>query len=220
METLPLNFQELPGAEMAARSLAFYESMRRRRTVREFSPRPVPCALIETALCTAGTAPNGANLQPWHFAAIGDPVVKRRVREAAEAEEREFYAHKAPPAWIAALAPLGTDASKPFLETAPWLIAVFAVNSFADATGVRQQTYYAKESTGIACGFLIAALHQAGLATLTHTPSPMNFLNEICGRPAHEKPFLLLIVGYPAEGARVPVFATQKKPLGEISTWL
>ena len=220
METRPLNFQELPGAEMAARSLAFYELMSHRRTVREFSPRPVPRALIETGLRTAGTAPNGANLQPWHFAVIGDPVVKRRVREAAEIEEREFYEHKAPPAWLDALAPLGTDAAKPFLETAPWLIAVFAVNSFADASGGRQQTYYAKESTGIACGFLITALHQAGLATLTHTPSPMNFLNEICGRPAHEKPFLLLVVGYPAPGAKVPVFAAQKKPLGEISTWL
>ncbi len=220
MESEPLNFHELPEAEMCARARAFREEMGRRRTVRDFSPRPVPREIIELVLRTAGTAPNGANLQPWHFVVVGDPAVKRRIREQAEAEEREFYAHKAPPAWIAALAPLGTDASKPFLETAPWLIAVFAVNSFADATGVRQHTYYAKESTGIACGFLIAALHQAGLATLTHTPSPMNFLNEICGRPAHEKPFLLLVVGYPAEGARVPVFAMQKKPLGEISTWL
>ena len=219
METTPLNFHEWSGTEMQVRAEAFYREMSRRRTVRDFSPRPVPRALLETALQTAGTAPSGANLQPWHFAVLGDPVVKRRVRVAAEAEEREFYQHKAPQAWLDALAPLGTDASKPFLETAPWLIAVFAVNSFAGADGTRHQTYYAKESTGIACGFLIAALHQAGLATLTHTPSPMNFLNEICGRPLHEKPFLLLVVGYPAEDAAVPVFAAQKKPLGEITTW-
>ena len=205
---------------MRASGLAFHAALCARRTVRDFSPQPVPRDIIETALRTAGTAPNGANLQPWHFAVIGDPAVKQRVRVAAEAEEQEFYTHKAPPAWRDALAPLGTDARKPFLETAPWLIAVFAVNSFADATGARQPTYYAKESTGIACGFLIAALHHAGLATLTHTPSPMNFLNEICGRPAHEKPFLLLVVGYPAEGARVPVAATHKKPLGDISTWI
>lgn len=204
---------------MRARGLAFHAALGGRRTVRDFSPRPVPREIIETALRTAGTAPNGANLQPWHFAVIGDPAVKHRIREAAEAEERDFYEHKAPQAWLDALAPLGTDARKPFLETAPWLIAVFAMNSFADATGARQQTYYAKESTGIACGFLIAALHHAGLATLTHTPSPMNFLNEICGRPAHEKPFLLLVTGHPAEGARVPVAATHKKPLEEISTW-
>ena len=219
METVPLNFRERPEPEILARAQAFHEDMGRRRTVRDFSPRPVPRAIIELALRTAGTAPNGANLQPWHFAVISDPAVKRRVREAAEVEEREFYQHKAGKAWLEALAPLGTDARKPFLETAPWLIAIFAVNSFADARGARHQTYYAKESTGIACGFLIAALHQAGLATLTHTPSPMNFLNGICGRPAHERPFLLLVVGYPAEGARVPAIAAQKKPLGEISSW-
>lgn len=205
---------------MSARALAFYAAMRSRRTVREFSPRPVARALIETALRTAGTAPNGANLQPWHFTVIGDPAVKHRIRMAAEAEEREFYAGKAPAAWLEALAPLGTDAHKPFLETAPWVIAVFAVNSFVDATGGRQQTYYAKESTGIACGFLIATLHQAGLATLTHTPSPMAFLNEICGRPAQEKPFLLLVVGYPAAGAKIPAHAARKKPLEDIATWL
>ena len=219
METQPLAFALKSESEMRARGLAFHAALGGRRTVRDFSPRPVSREIIETALRTAGTAPNGANLQPWHFAVIGDPAVKHRIREAAEAEERDFYEHKAPQAWLDALAPLGTDARKPFLETAPWLIAVFAVNSFADATGARQQTYYAKESTGIACGFLIAALHHAGLATLTHTPSPMNFLNEICGRPAHEKPFLLLVTGHPAEGARVPVAATHKKPLEEISTW-
>lgn len=220
MEIQPLAFHLRPEPEMRARARAFFETMRTRHTVRDFSPQAVPREIIETALRTAGTAPNGANLQPWHFAVISDPAVKHRIREAAEAEEREFYEHKAPQAWLEALAPLGTDARKPFLETAPWLIAVFAVNSFADATGARQQTYYAKESTGIACGFLIAALHHAGLATLTHTPSPMNFLNEICARPAHEKPFLLLVAGYPAEGAQVPVAATLKKPLEDISTWL
>lgn len=220
METVPLDFRARSEAEMRARGRAWLDEIARRRTVRDFSPQPVPRDLIETALRAAGTAPNGANLQPWHFVVMGDPAVKRRLREAAEAEEREFYRHRAPPSWLEALAPLGTDASKPFLETAPWVIAVFAVNSVADATGGRQPTYYAKESTGIACGFLIAALHQAGLATLTHTPSPMHFLNEICGRPAHEKPFLLVVAGYPAADARVPVFATRKKPLAEISTWL
>lgn len=220
METVPLDFRARPEAEMRARGAAWLDEIARRRTVRDFSPQPVPRDLIETALRAAGTAPNGANLQPWHFVVIGDPAVKRRIREAAEAEEREFYQHKAPPAWLAALASLGTDKHKPFLETAPWLIAVFAVNSFAATGGERHQTYYAKESTGIACGFLIAALHHAGLATLTHTPSPMHFLNEICGRPAHEKPFVLLVVGHPADGARVPVHATHKKPLADISTWL
>ena len=219
MESRPLAFVVRSEAEMQAGARAFHVTMQSRRTVRDFSPRPVPREIIETALRTAGTAPNGANLQPWHFAVIGDPAVKQRIRVAAEAEERDFYEHKAPQAWRDALAPLGTDARKPFLETAPWLIAVFAENRCADATGARQPTYYAKESTGIACGFLIAALHHAGLATLTHTPSPMNFLNEICGRPAHEKPFLLLVTGHPAEGARVPVAATHKKPLEEISTW-
>lgn len=220
METTPLDFRARSEAEMRARGAAWLDEIARRRTVRDFSPQPVPRDVIETALRAAGTAPNGANLQPWHFVVIGDPAVKRRIREAAEAEEREFYQQKAPPAWLAALAPLGTDEHKPFLETAPWLIAIFAVNNFAGASGERHQTYYAKESTGIACGFLIAALHHAGLATLTHTPSPMHFLNEICGRPAHEKPFLLLVVGHPADGARVPVHAIHKKPLTEISTWL
>ena len=220
METIPLNFRELPEAEMRARAAAFHAEISRRRTVREFSPRPVPREIIEDALRAAGTAPNGANLQPWHFVVIGDPAAKKTLRTAAEEEERDFYANRAPAEWLLALAPLGTDEHKPFLETAPWLIAVFAVNSFPGSDGARHQTYYAKESTGIACGFLIAALHHAGLATLTHTPSPMGFLNEICGRPPHEKPFLLLVVGYPADGVSVPAFAAQKKPLGEISTWL
>ena len=220
MDYTPLLFTVRPEPEMQKRAEAFLEEIKRRHTVREFSDRPVPRAIIETCLQAAGTAPNGANLQPWHFAVIGDPGAKKRVREAAEAEEREFYQHKAPKAWLDALAPLGTDDKKGFLETAPWLIAIFSQGSFADAEGARHQTYYAKESTGIACGFLIAGLHHAGLATLTHTPSPMNFLNEICGRPPTEKPFLLLVVGYPANDARVPTFAARKKPLSEISSWL
>lgn len=219
METIPLDFQELPANEMRARAEAWLTELRRRRTVRDFSSRPVPRDLIATAIRTAGTAPNGANLQPWHFAVIGDPALKRSIREAAEAEEREFYEHKAPRAWLDALAPLGTDANKPFLEIAPWLIAVFTVNSFPVDGEARQPAYYAKESTGIACGFLIAALHHLGLATLTHTPSPMHFLNPLCGRPAHEKPFLLLVIGYPAVEARVPTCAAQKKPLEAISSW-
>jgi nitroreductase len=219
METTPLDFLERPPDEMRARAEAWLTELRRRRTVRDFSSRPVPRDLIETAIRTAGTAPNGANLQPWHFAVIGDPALKRRIREAAEAEEREFYEHKAPRAWLDALTPLGTDANKPFLEIAPWLIAVFTVNSFPLGGETRQPAYYAKESTGIACGFLIAALHHLGLAALTHTPSPMHFLNALCGRPAHEKPFLLLVTGYPAAEARVPTCAAQKKPLEEISSW-
>lgn len=220
METIPLNFRELPEAEMRANAAAFYEMISRRRTVRDFSARPVPREIIAQALLAAGSAPNGANLQPWHFVVIGEPAVKQKLRIAAEEEERDFYRNRAPAEWLRALAPLGTDEHKQFLETAPWLIAIFAVNSFVGTDGERHQTYYAKESTGIACGFLIAALHHAGLATLTHTPSPMNFLNTLLGRPAHEKPFLLLVAGYPAEGAQVPAFAAKKKPLDEISSWL
>lgn len=219
MESQPLDFRSLPEAEMKARAAAFYESMKVRRTIRDFSDRPVSREIIETALLTAGTAPNGANLQPWHFAVVQNPAIKTKIRLAAEAEEKEFYQHKAPPAWLAALAPLGTDADKPFIEKAPWLIAVFSQGTYADAAGASHVTYYAKESTGIAGGFLIAALHQAGLATLTHTPSPMNFLNGILGRPAQEKPFLLIVTGYPADGATVPVFAAKKKPLSAITSW-
>lgn len=219
METKPLNFNEVPEPEMRDRVGIFLATMQQRRTVREFSARPVPREIIETALLTAGTAPSGANLQPWHFAVVGEPAIKRRIRIAAEAEEREFYDHRATPAWLAALAPLGTDATKPFLEMAPWLIAVFAQSLYQDAAGDSHPTYYAKESTGIACGFLLAALHQAGLATLTHTPSPMKFLNEILDRPAAEKPFLLIVTGYPATDAKVPVAATRKKTLGGISSW-
>jgi nitroreductase len=218
----PLDFRTLPEAEMRGRAAAFLAERRGRRTVRDFSTRTVPREVIEDCLRAAGTAPGGANQQPWHFVVIGtgDADLRRRLREAAEAEEREFYAHRAPAEWREALAPLGTDASKPFLEMAPWVVAIFAAHYRELADGRRQQIYYPKESVGIATGFLIAALHHAGLATLTHTPSPMNFLNELCGRPMAEKPFLLLVVGYPAEGARVPVAAGAKKSLGEIASFL
>ena len=207
-------------AEMLARAQDFHAELRRRRTVRDYSPEPVPRAVLETALLAAGTAPSGANLQPWHFTVISDPAVKRRVREAAEIEEREFYAGKASAEWLEALAPLGTDSDKPFLETAPALIAIFA-QRYADlGDGRRRKHYYVPESVGIATGFLIAALHEAGLVTLTHTPSPMGFLNEICGRPETEKPYILLVVGYPAQDCTVPVHGGIKKPLEKIASWL
>ena len=202
---------------MRTAAAAFYQQIKTRRTVRDFSHQSVPREIMEDCIRAAGTAPNGANLQPWHFVAVSDPAIKARLREAAEAEEREFYESRAPEEWKAVLAPLGTDATKPFLEHATWLLAIFSVNSLETEDGCRQQTYYPKESVGIATGFLIAALHQAGLATLTHTPSPMGFLNEILGRPATEKPFLLLVVGYPAKDACVPDIA--KKGLEEIATF-
>lgn len=192
--------------------------MARRRTIRDFSERPVPRAAIESCLRTAGSAPNGANLQPWHFVAVSDPQLKHEIRVAAEEEEREFYAHRAPNEWLEALAALGTTEEKPFLETAPWLIAIFAQPWRLLPDGRKSKHYYATESVGIATGFLIAALHRAGLASLTHTPSPMGFLNKLLGRPPHEKPFLLLVVGHPAEGAQVPDI--QRKPLSEISSFV
>ena len=217
--TEPLVFERRDDPALRAGAAACHDRLRTRRSVRDFAPDAVPRDVIESCIQTAGTAPNGANLQPWRFVAVSDAVMKRRIREAAEAEEREFYAHRANDVWKEALAPLRTNAEKPYLETAPWLIAIFAVNAFNDpATGERRQTYYAKESVGIATGFLIAALHEAGLATLTHTPSPMGFLNELLGRPSTEKPFLLLIVGHPAPGAMVPVIT--KKPLREIATFV
>ena len=203
--TVPLEgYVEYPVEEMRERVERFYADMAKRRTVREFSDRPVPRDVIETALKAAGTAPSGANLQPWHFVVVGDPGTRKKIREAAEAEEREFYEHRASPEWLAALEPLGTDASKPFLETAPYLIAVFLQKFGRLEDGRKVKHYYPTESTGLATGILITALHQAGLATLTHTPSPMKFLNEILGRPTSERPFLLLVVGYPADDARVP----------------
>jgi iodotyrosine deiodinase len=214
------DFARRPPAEMAARAQAFYEEMRRRRTIREFSEEPVPRAAIAWALRCAGTAPSGANLQPWHFAVITSAAAKARIRAAAEEEERAFYSGRAPQEWLDALAPLGTDANKPFLETAPYLIAIFAQRHGVLPDGRRVTHYYVPESVGIATGLLIAALHTAGLATLTHTPSPMGFLNEICGRPKHEKPYLLLVTGYPAADCKTPRAARIKKPLEEICTWM
>ena len=207
-------YREFPPEEMARRAREFAQDLARRRSVRDFSDRPVPRAIIEDAIRAAGTAPSGANLQPWHFEAVRDPAVKARIREAAEEEERHFYAHRASDDWLAALAPLGTDDRKPFLETAPWLIAIFEQRWSYDAEGNKVKHYYPNESTGIATGMLIAALHRAGLATLTHTPSPMKFLNEILERPRNERPFLLLVVGYPAADARVPDI--DRKSLEEI----
>ncbi len=204
--------------ELLRRAREFYEKMQRRRTIRDFSDRPVPREVIEYCLRAAGTAPNGANLQPWHFAAVADPAVKHEIRVAAEAEEKEFYEQRAPKAWLDALAPLGTDSRKPFLEVAPWLIAVFAQPFRILPDGTRTKTYYAIESVGIATGLLVAAVHSCGLASLTHTPSPMGFLNRILGRPSHEKPFVLLVVGHPAEGAVVPDIS--RKPLVEISSFV
>jgi nitroreductase len=202
---------------MEQRAAEFYADIRRRRTVREFSNRPVPLQLIQDCIRAAGTAPNGANMQPWHFAVVTDPEIKRRIRIQAEREEHEFYTRIAPPEWLAALAPLGTDQHKPFLETAPYLIAIFVQAHGVLPDGRTVKHYYAKESVGIATGLLIAAVHHAGLASLTHTPSPMGFLNEILGRPSNERPFLVLVVGYPAHDARVPDIV--KKPLSEIASF-
>jgi len=211
-------FVEHSPDEMKARARAFYEEIRCRRTVREFSSRPVSREVIDDCVRAAGTAPSGANLQPWHFVVVSDPDVKKKIREAAEAEEREFYSGKAPPEWLEALAPLGTDEHKPYLETAPYLIAVFAQNYALLSDRRKVKNYYVTESVGIALGFLIAALHHAGLATLTHTPSPMGFLSTVLNRPANERAYLLLVVGYPAEDVRVPDIT--KKPLDDIATFL
>lgn len=214
------DYREYPPDAMLARARDFRADIARRRTVRDFDSRPVQREVIEQCLLAAGTAPSGANQQPWFFSVITDPQRKRRIREAAEAEERAFYAGRAPQEWLDALAPLGTDADKPFLEAAPVLIAVFAQKYGVRPDGTRFSHYYVPESVGIACGFLITALHHAGLATLTHTPSPMGFLSELCGRPSSEKPVILLVVGYPRAGCQVPVHGGIKKPLSAISRWL
>jgi iodotyrosine deiodinase len=207
-------------AVQTARARAFHAKLKTRRTCRHFSDKSVPREVIEQALLAAGTAPSGANHQPWHFAVIGSADKKRALRDAAEAEEKAFYAGKAGQEWIDALAPLGTDANKPYLETAPWLIVIFGQRRGGMHAGDDKQNYYVNESVGIATGFLIAALHDAGLATLTHTPNPMKFLNRLCERPAHEKPVMVLVVGHPAADATVPVHATIKKPLDQIASWL
>lgn len=210
---LPLVPVELSGKEMDDRGSAFYELMNRRRTVRDYSDRDAPIELIEKAIATAGTAPSGANMQPWRFVVVRDPAVKRKIREAAEKEERESYTSRMSEKWLRRLAPLGTDENKPFLENAPYLIVVFRITS-VEENGESEPTYYSQESVGIAVGMLLAALHNMGLATLTHTPSPMKFLQEILGRPKNEVPFVLIPVGYPAKGAKVPDIG--RKNLDEI----
>ena len=217
--TIPLPaYREYSLEVMRERVADFYADVGRRRTVREFSDRPVPRDIIETALKAANTAPSGANLQPWHFVVVSGPQTKKKIREAAEIEEREFYEHRASAEWLKALEPLGTDSDKPFLETAPYLIAVFLQKFGELADGSKVKHYYPTESTGLATGILITALHRAGLATLTHTPSPMRFLNEILGRPKSERPFLLLVAGYPAEDAEVPDI--QRKPLEDVVSFV
>jgi len=214
----PLVFERISSEESRARIRVFLELMKRRRTVRDFSPEPLPMDVVDAAIEAAGTAPSGANRQPWKFVVVRDPALRHRIREAAEAEEREFYDHRAPAEWLEALARLGTDWRKPFLESAPCLVVVFRMDYeaavLADGTERRLKNYYVHESVGIAVGVLLTALHVAGLATLTHTPSPMGFLAQILGRPKHERPYLLIPVGYPAEGAQVPDIS--KKQLDEI----
>jgi len=207
-----------PDTEMIARAEAFRDELRRRHTVREFSPRPVPRAVIDAALLAAGSAPSGANHQPWRFSVVTDPGIRRRMREAAEEEERRFYAGKAGDEWLDALGPLGTDPDKPFLEIAPWVIVIWGVRKERDEAGRLRKNYYVPESVGIATGFLIAALHHAGLATLTHTPSPMGFLNTLLGQPDTHKPYLILVAGHPADDATVPAHAKRKKTLAQIAT--
>ena len=212
-------YDEYAPDEMLRRANAFESQLATRRTIRDYQNRPVPEDVLRACIRTAGRAPSGANMQPWHFSIIRSAEKKRQIRLAAEAEEREFYAGKAPPEWLDALAPLGTDANKSFLEKAT-LIAIFAERFGTLEDGRRVKHYYVPESVGIATGFLIAALHNAGLATLTHTPSPMNFLNDICDRPDNEKPYILLVCGYPSKDAKVPAAGAEKKPLDEISSWI
>jgi len=215
---IPLNFERLPEDEMVAQGHSFRELMARRRSVREFAPDSVPRELIETAIAAANTAPSGANRQPWHFAAVSDPMVKAAIRGGAEAEEREFYeGGRATEEWLKALAPLGTDWRKPFLEIAPWLVVVFKQIHAVGADGSKLTNYYVNESVGIACGLFIAAIQQMGLATLTHTPQPMRFLTRILDRPDSERPYILFPVGYPQADCKVPEIS--KKKMEEVSTW-
>lgn len=218
-ELVPLkDYREYPVDEMTDRASRFASDMQRRRSVRDFSDRPVPRTLIENCIRAGGTAPSGANKQPWHFVVVADAGKKKQIREAAESEEHEFYTRRAPPAWLEVLAPLGTSETKPFLEKAPYVIVVFEQRYGVGSDGEKLKHYYTQESVGIATGILITAFHNAGLVSLTHTPSPMGFLNEILGRPAHDRPYLILVVGYPAEGAMVPKI--ERKTLKEIMTFL
>ncbi|WP_319545079.1 nitroreductase family protein [Ruegeria conchae] len=209
---------DMPDDEMLSEALAFYDKMKRRHTVRDYSDRPVSRAVIEECIRAAGTAPSGANHQPWHFVAISNPEMKRRIREEAEEEERKFYDGGAGDEWLKALEPIGTNDQKPHLEDAPWLIVIFAQRWGHFDDGVRFKNYYVPESTGIATGFLLTALHHAGLVSLTHTPNPMKFLNKLLDRPDHEKPIMIVAVGHPSEEAKVPKVAKMKKPLDEIMT--
>lgn len=219
--SLPLNdFIHFSDEEMEQKSAAFFDHMKRRHSIRKFSDKNVPRAIIENAIKAAGRAPNGANHQPWHFVAISSPAVKREIRAQAEHHERRFYAGSAGEEWLNALKPLGTNASKPYLETAPWLIAIFSQKKGGLSLDEKKQNYYVHESVGIACGILITALHTAGLATLTHTPKPMTFLTEICQRPDTERPYMLLVVGHPASDASIPEHATIKKTLPQISSFI
>lgn len=224
-EMIPYKLARLSDTESVARAKQLSDNLQQRRTCRDFSADPVPTEVIEAAIRAAGSAPSGANHQPWHFAVVASPEKKRAIREAAEAEERRFYGAdgsdpKASDEWLAALADLGTDEDKPFLETAPMLIVVFAQRKGGIAEDGVTQNYYVNESVGIACGMLLATLHEAGLATLTHTPSPMGFLREVCARPEWEKPVMIVVVGHPAPAATVPAHALKKKPYEQISSWL
>ena len=220
-EFVPLEgYENVTESQMQARAEEVLQTLLKRRTIRDFSDAAVPRELIETCIKAAGTAPSGANHQPWHFVAISNPEIKRKIRIAAEAEEVEFYKNRASEEWLEALAPLGTDDTKPFLETAPWLIAVFSQKRGGPLAGQDKKNYYVTESVGLATGMLITALHSAGLGTLTHTPAPMGFLRDICGRSNSEKPFVLMVVGYPADDATVPKHALIKKDLTDISTFL
>lgn len=210
------SYRRYSDSEMKARSSNFLEDMKRRRTIRDFTDEEVPIEVLNNCIAAAGTAPSGANLQPWHFVIVKDASVRHRIRQAAEEEEHEFYTRRAPKEWLEALSPLGTDENKPFLETAAYLIAIFVQAYGLSESGQKLKHYYANESVGIATGILITALHLSGLATLTHTPSPMNFLNDILERPANERAFLLLVVGYPTSGAVVP--SITKKSLQDITT--
>ena len=219
-QPIPLpDYKEYPESEMRQRAQDFYADIRRRHSVRHFSSRPVPRDIIENCLRSAGTAPSGANHQPWHFVCVSDRGVKGKIRLAAEAEETEFYGGRAGQEWLDDLQKIGTDDQKPFLETAPWLIAIFAQRNGEDEAGERRKNYYVPESVGIATGFLINALHHCGLATLTHTPKPMKFLNQILDRPVSERPYILLVVGYPGDGAEVPAHALKKKPISDLATF-
>lgn len=213
----PLDYSEKTPEDMRKAARFFYDQIKKRRTVRDFSDRAVPREIIENALKAAGSAPSGANMQPWHFVAVSNPLIKKDIRYAAEQEEKEFYEHRASEEWLKALEPLGTNEHKEFLETAPWLIVVFLKKFTFDEQGNRFKNYYTAESVGISCGFLLSALHWSGLVTLTHTPSPMKFLSKVLQRPKEERAFMVIVAGYPADDARVPVIS--KEPLEKIATF-